>query len=304
MVGFSNTPPSFFMSSTSENKIREKKMNNFCSIDWLSITTPHGRGQNFPAILAKSYIVKNGRMGYEQAYVYESGITHLWSENRPEHHIIYSGKTLRNISEIMTIQQLVQFHQDLGHRTSRIDTAIDLFDTGATVSSFADDWKNSRVVTHARAGLFISDPRGESGDTFYLGSLKRRRKLLRVYDKAKEQKVDKDWIRLEMQYGQGAARSCSKQVASSDSLETTIIEQLHDFVRFQVSVYRNLTKNRSTLKVSHQMPQGVSNRKHWINTCVVPALVSLEMEEPGYLKTLLNYVEGLTALKRKEIKTV
>jgi len=279
-------------------------MKKYCSIDWLSVTTPHGRGALYPKPLGTEYEEKSGKMGYECCFVYQSGITHLWSKNRKEHHIIYSGKTLKNVVEVMPIQQLVQFHVDLGHRVSRIDTAIDVFDSGTPVQDFAEDWKHNRVVTRAKSGLLISDPKGLSGDTFYLGSLKKRRKLLRVYDKAAEQNVDKDWIRLEMQYGQGAARSSAKQIADCESLSETIIGQLRGFARFQVQVYTDIVENALTVNVAHNLPSGVSKRKHWLNTSVTPALVAQELETPGFIRDYLHYVETCVELKRKEIKTV
>ncbi len=277
-------------------------MQTYCSIDWLSITTHHGRGALTPKSLCENYIEKSGRLGYKTAYIYSSGVTHLWSEDREEHHIIYSGKTLTNVVEIMPIQNLVQFHIDLGHRVSRIDTAIDLFDSKSTVQEFADDWKQNRVVTRAKSGLLISDPKGESGDTFYLGSLKKRRKLLRVYDKAKEQKIDKDWLRLEMQYGQGAARSSARQIADSECIEETILGQLTGFARFQVGAYTELVKNAQKLIVRHDMPSGVDKRMEWLFNSALPALVKQEIEKPGFITEFLYIAQKRVEEELKEYR--
>lgn len=279
-------------------------MQSYCSIDWLSVTTRHGRGALSPKSLCENFIEKNGRMGYRTCYLYSSGVTHLWSEDRPEHHIIYSGKTLSNVVEIMPIQELVQFHVDLGHRVTRIDTAVDVFDSKSTVQEFADDWKNNRVVTRAKSGLLISDPKGESGDTFYLGSLKKRRKLLRVYDKAKEQKIDKDWLRLEMQYGQGAARSSAKQIADTECVEQTILGQLTGFAKFQVSAYREVVKNADSLLVRHDLPSGVDKRMEWLFNSALPALVKQEIETPGFLDVFMDMAKDRVKSENKKTRTV
>lgn len=266
-------------------------MEVYSSIDWLSITAPHQRGTITPVQATERYIEKGGRMGYKVTYQYESGVMHLWSDDRPEVHCIYSGKTLARMTGIMSGRELVQWHLDLGHRVTRIDTAIDAFDSRCEVTEFAKEWATGNVKTHARSGLFISDPKGESGDTLYVGSIKKRRKLLRIYDKAKEQRVDKDWIRFEMQYGQGAARSASKTIADSpDSLGRVIMGQMRGFCEFNHPVYQNIIENAESLKTPHDMPKGRTGREAWIWSQVVPALVKQEVDEPGYMGEIFREV--------------
>jgi hypothetical protein len=291
MVGSSNTPP----------KEKEKSMITQCSIDWLSVTTKHNRGAITPGSITHSYIEKKGRLGYKSSYVFDNGITHLWSDDRPEVHVIYSGDTLRTVSEIMSIQRLVQWHYDLGHRVSRIDTAIDVFDSEAQVTEFSKLWAGGNVKTRAKSAILISDPKNETGDTFYVGSLKKRRKLLRIYDKAKEQKIDRDWMRFEMQWGAGAARTASKQIAETCSLSDTIKSQMSGYCDFRHKIWRNVFSDVEPISVSNDVPSGVSNTLKWLYETVLPAMVKQEIETPGMVGLFAQMVhDDIDRQNRKE----
>lgn len=274
-------------------------MNTNCSIDWLSITTQHNRGAITPKNLTQSYLEKKGRLGYKIAYVFDNGITHLWSDDRQETHVIYSGSTIKRVSEIMSIQDLVQWHTDLGHRVSRIDTAIDVFDSELEVKEFSKLWEMGNVKTLAKSAILISDPRNETGDTFYVGSLKKRRKLLRIYDKAKEQKIDRDWIRFEMQWGSGAARTASKQIAECDSLSATIKSQMRGYCDFTNKVWQSVFSETTPMKVSHDIPVGMTNRLRWLYESVLPALTKQEKETPGISDALVRMVRENIEIENK-----
>lgn len=276
-------------------------MEIYCSIDWLSITTKHKRGVITPKSLTSSYLEKPGRLGYKVARVFENGITHLWSDDREELHAIYTGSTLEKVSQIMSIQRLVQWHNDLGHRVSRIDTAIDVMESKAQVTEFADLWAIGNVKSRAKSAILISDPKNITGDTFYVGSLKKRRKLLRIYDKAKEQAIDKDWLRFEMQYGAGAARSAAGQISETIDLSETIKGQTKGYCDFSHKAWNEVFKDTSSIKVSHNMPSGVSNRLKWIYECVLPALTAQEVETPGLAALLARMVDdNLTRVNQRD----
>ena len=261
-----------------------------CSIDWLSVTTEHGRGELSPVNMKGEKILGKGMMGYAQSYRFDNGLIHLWDANRPEVHIIYNGSTLKKLPGGFDEQWLVEWHLGAGHKVTRIDTAIDVFDSGHTISEFADVWASGNVKTRARTGTFISDPRGDNGDTFYVGSRKKKRKLLRVYDKGLEQRVDEDWIRFEMQYNGGAARSAARQVDTAQDLYTLFAGQLASFCSFEHPLFRELTADIKKIPVRHNMPTGLDKRLEWVMSSVVPALVTLEREQPGFMMFLASEI--------------
>lgn len=253
-----------------------------CSIDYLSLTAPHSRGLSAPKQLLDGFRDDQGRFGYAHCRHYSSGVLELWDEDRPERHVIYSGKTLAKLAQIMPASYLCQWHYDVGHRCSRIDTAVDVFDSGVVVTEFATEWATGNVKTRSKSGLLISDPMGRAGDTFYVGSLKRRRKLLRIYDKAKEQRIDRDWLRFEMQYGQGAARSMARLVSDSHNLSSTVIGAMKQYVKFKHPLYQDIVANESSIRVRHDMSSGVDKTLEWLWQSVLPVLVRIELQNPGH----------------------
>ena len=166
-------------------------------------------------------------------------------------------------------------------------------------------WADGNVETRAKSAILISDPKNLTGDTFYVGSLKKRRKLLRVYDKAKEQRVDRDWIRFEMQWGSGAARSASQQIAETTSLSSTIRSQMRGFADFSHPVWEKVFSDSQQMNVSHQMPTGLSNRMRWLLETVVPALTTQEHETPGIADLMARMVhENIDRENKQERKYI
>ncbi len=268
-------------------------MKTVCSIDWFSVTSPTQQDEVSPRTITETFVEKKGRLGYKVSRIFENGIVQLYSDDRPEVHVIYSGSTLSKIAHLISIKELVQWHLVAGHRTSRIDTAVDVFDSGAEVQEFSKLWSRGNIKTHAKSAILISDPRNETGDTFYVGSLKKRRKLLRIYDKAKEQKIDKDWLRFEMQWGAGSGRNAAKQLAFSSHLPSTIKAQMLGFCDFRHKVWKAVFAEIDKMKVSHDVPKGIPATIQWLYDSVVPALVRQEAETPGITNAIAQIVAGM-----------
>lgn len=273
-----------------------------CIIDWLSITSQLADSPVSPPSILGQYEQGKGMMGYNESNHYDTGIIHLWDEGRTDVHCIYSGKTLANIKDTMTAQSLVQFHAKQGHRVTRIDTAIDVFESGLLITEIAELWRLGKVVTRSKHGLLMSDPRGKNGDTMYIGSRKRKRKLLRVYDKAKEQNVDGDWIRFEMQYAQGAARSAAKAISETVQVDRTIIGQTAGFARIQHKVWEAIQHGVSELKTKHDRPASGGATLSWVWVNVLPALVKLEKQKPGIMALLYNEVIDRVSVQNADKK--
>jgi len=275
-----------------------------CSIDWLSITAPHATQDVIPKSAFSGRIERGGMMGYKTAYQYDSGILHLWSDDREESHIIYNGKTLRKLDVSHERIGLLRWHSEQGHKVARIDTAIDLFDSNATVKEFADLWAKNRVVTRVKQGTLISDPKEVSGDTFYLGSRKRKRKLLRIYDKAKEQRVDADWLRFEVQYNGGTARSAGAILNKSDDFRTSVLAMTKQFADFNHTIYKQMMNGIIPVKAGHQRPYGEEDRMRWLIGSVMPAMVKQEIETPGFAAWFASEVEKTVTAKMVDLKTI
>jgi hypothetical protein len=125
----------------------------------------------------------------------------MWNRERPEmgEHLQLSGSALRfmanrGMDAFAALREVFR----LGGRVSRIDLAIDLFDSGLTLAHLG---KPHRLPYKGKGRTPKITPMGdeEDGWTLYVGS-RSSDKFLRVYDKSKEQKLsDVDWVRIELE---------------------------------------------------------------------------------------------------------
>lgn len=82
------------------------------------------------------------------------------------------------------VSTMMKLLLDRGCRCSRIDLAFDDYDKTFRPKDFNEFWLNDCFRTHYRNAKIDMTGRGKKpGSTFYLGNLKKRDKILRIYDK-------------------------------------------------------------------------------------------------------------------------
>lgn len=195
-------------------------------IDWISVTA---RGTSIgylspdavmrtikialPVNLAKEkWVQVRAHNGYKIALQSESGVLASSNPSRQDMgvHFTYSGTALSSLNNEITGKQLIENHSSRDHRFSRIDVAIDAINSELSIETIATHLKEKKAKTLARTAPNIDD-KLDDGHSQYVGSLKNRTKLLRVYDKAFEQKIEGDWKRIEFSgYGDNAVTMASK----------------------------------------------------------------------------------------------
>jgi len=112
-----------------------------------------------------------------------------------------SGQTLNTPTRQKRLLTLAGTH---GWNCSRLDFAVDVLDTPTKPAEIWTAWKIAHQGNMQKSCTLIESP---SGDTFYLGS-RSSEKMVRVYDKGKEQGVDTQWLRIEMEFkGDAASRA-------------------------------------------------------------------------------------------------
>lgn len=247
-------------------------------IDWISVTDKHPDPHLSSAhsILSDNGWKKtNAKNGYTLGQKHVTTVTEYKNLDRPDmgNHVIYSSKSLDRMLHMYDISgcELLQHHISEGHNVARLDLAIDFKGFGVTVGDFVDCFNRGAVKTKLRTATVISSLTG-GGDTFYLGSMKKRKNLVRVYDKGKEQGTGDDWVRVELQIMGKKATSTGKIVSSSDDIESEIIGIIKGVVDFQgVSVWDLLTHDQLQVSMeSESKKQGDTER--WLMTQVIPAL--------------------------------
>lgn len=206
-------------------------MDTRLSIDWISCTS-HGRLKNgfrfcYPTLTNHTqWEAVKGMMGYDNAYRHTTGVLMLKSSKREDMgtHIVHSGKALSRINERWqrNALSLLEFYVNNGASIARVDIAVDIYNSGMDIASLAKQLKSKKCVTRSKSGLFIESMDGQ-GDTLYVGSIKKRKKLLRIYDKGAESGVGGDWIRVEYEvHGKPATQASIEIIESIDRADTMI----------------------------------------------------------------------------------
>jgi hypothetical protein len=195
-------------------------------LDWISVTFPHGFSQRWrtcvhPADTEKQRETRP-RNGYTRATVHPSGATQATNDNRRDMgiHVVYSASAIAQMFDLYGVdqKQLLE-HLCNGAKIARMDVKLDCLDSGLNIENLYKMAKNGNVETLARSiGYQESASTGnEAGaPTCYVGSLKYRKKLLRVYDKGAQNGELIDLKRFELELHRDGAKDAVKLLKTAN----------------------------------------------------------------------------------------
>lgn len=153
-----------------------------------------------PGLVPK--LVAGNRMPFYDVSAMEgqTGIRYAMSRNMHSQGEILqlSGKALRSAN--VSADDIAGFI-NAGWRASRVDLCVDIFSHADALESLCDTAGSKRDEGFSRKVQVIRAP---TGDSLYVGS-RRSPKMLRVYDKGSQMRVDTPWVRFEMEYKGAAA---------------------------------------------------------------------------------------------------
>lgn len=172
--------------------------------------------------------------GYNNALQNKQGCKVSWHNKRDDMgvHVQYSGQTLNKYSADGATPKMIAIHHNLSHdRCTRIDLALDAREEHLSISSLA------AIVKHSTDGLRVKSfshiISQDGGETLYLGS-RQSEQYIRVYNKAAEQNMQGDWIRIELELKGSRAHQIGAQMAVKGEGDMTaiargMIKNLADF---------------------------------------------------------------------------
>lgn len=248
-------------------------------IDWISVTDKEQNIEKVsahPSIFDGNWIECAGKNGYNVGAKHVTGVREYRNYSRIDMgtHIVYSSKALDRINEMNNISasDILIHHIRSGHHIARLDLAIDFIGYGVPVGQYIDAFKNGEVKTRLRNASIIKSLTTEA-TTLYLGSMKKRKNLVRVYNKGAEMGIDLDWIRVELQIMGKKATSTGVEIAHSEDIERTIIGVVKGVVDFgTISSWNALTNDIGKIKMS-TIPKTQGDTEAWLMNQVLPALV-------------------------------
>ena len=143
--------------------------------------------------------------------------------------------------------QIMELLHDRGCQLSRIDLCFDDYGKKFNAKYYIDKWVRGLFRSHFQtATMFLNQ--NQDGNTFYLGSLKKRSKLLRIYDKFVESGGIYDCVRYEFEYHAENARDVMAYILGGGTIE--FFPYLRSW--FEVIKESNNTTNKSDIPLDNE----------------------------------------------------
>ena len=241
-----------------------------------------------PSISSPSEWIRQAKPlnGYDVVMKHATGAMVMFSTTQKTMgtHVIYSGSVLQVINNKYGIDPLriLQYTHQIGAKMSRLDIAVDVFNSGIEIGVLESDFNLSNCDTQARTGLIIKNmPRG-NGETLYIGSLKKRKKLLRIYDKGRETGEHADWIRIEYEIHSRPATQAMEMLVMAHDVDITIKSIIKGYCNFTSSeVWHDIFNNvHPTKLVGSSNTQ--SETQKWLLDVVAECLTKQVMIDASF----------------------
>jgi len=259
-------------------------MDLLAGIDWISCTFPYEYSSRWKSCVhpadTNHYIESKARNGYQHATTYASGAVVMVNHDRPEMgwHVIYTARAINQLKEIsgVTQKQLLQ-HLSSGAKVSRLDIKLDVKDSGLIIEDLYNDAKAGRIETKSRSVGYVES--AKTGDeigaaTCYVGSMKKRKKLLRVYDKTAQSQGFGDLKRFELELRSRAALAPVKRLKSTNE------QQWGEIIGGLIKGFCYWPENPAIIEIFNDLTaikigvtqEPVGNTKLWLLNVCAPVL--------------------------------
>lgn len=243
------------------------------------------------------------RYGYTVGSKHDSGVVKFSSKERDDMgvHIVYSGSTVSKIQEIynMDALEILGFHLVKQDRVVRMDVAIDFINCDVKVKDFQKAFESGNCDTRLRSATVVRSITGD-GHTLYIGSRKTRKKLLRIYDKAAEQNIEGDWIRVELQVMKEPATVLAYKMFESDEPEKCIIGAIDKVCSFPtIDVWKKIISDNPQIEIG-SIGRNDANTRRWLESQCVPALArEIRLDYDYWIHFQLKVEEAVKQISSK-----
>lgn len=274
-------------------------------MDWLSITIPDNAIDPNRAIPGRWRYLGQGMHGYREKWQ-DSDTNALFQTQGPEamgSHYTLSGDVLRTIRQNgVSDQELAGNFIALGGRASRVDLAIDVFDSAISVPVVQEAFMAKQVRFKAKKVHRVEerDEHGNlTGDGFNVGSRGSAR-YLRVYNKGLEQKIKspKDWLRFEAELADVIARGSVGSVAMN-GIESTARGTIGDMMEWPTNEVFRAIMTGPTVPAA-KAGRRDTNTEQWLLGPVLDTLANVINRKPEFLETFLTRLSEKTNINSLE----
>lgn len=195
-------------------------------LDWISCTVTQQKNEESQSeILAfegKALPMKWGRLGYMIAEKYPSGAIKLYTpaETRMGIHLIYSGQAIAYaVTEYAMTDLALLNHLCTYGRIGRLDIRLDATGKRINIRRLYEEALRGKAIKRSSRVQFVESAKSgnERGAmTTYIGSMKKRTKLLRVYDKGAQLGATIPHTRFELEHRGKIAQNAANRLKSAN----------------------------------------------------------------------------------------
>lgn len=232
-----------------------------------------------------------GRNGYNRSLIDRYGATIAFDGSASMGvHVSLPGQSLSQKAPIEQKRILARLLNS-GASLTRLDVAVDT-DAEMDARGLKEQILQGVAVTRV---LSVPTLVEGSGETLYVGSRKSE-KLLRIYDKAAEQKIEGSWWRIELQLRGDAARKAGG-ILSGEGFDA-IPGLIRGFCHFPNSeAWLKALGDGSTKLIPSQAKR--TNTRDWLLGQVAETMAKETAKDPSLLKDFVDevaeYLKGLDA---------
>lgn len=254
-------------------------------IDWFSVTLPYNADlpkSPYFAQFDERFEALGGMHGYNRGRKYADGRIMLYHETRQEmgKHWIFSGSTLNELAERGCVPfQLIKAYLAVGGKTTRLDLAVDCFNTGLSLDEMERLIKAGEIDASSRKFNRVNGIGSTPGHTIYVGS-RQSEQCARLYDKGAETGKGGDWIRLETELKGERAQYAANMIAREGAkkaadLAVSVLRGLIDFPTYET--WNEVLKRDKFMIPKSNKTQ--TNTKTWLLDTVASTLGRLLARE-------------------------
>jgi len=198
---------------------------------------------------------------------------------------VFSGKALPDTT--FGLRVLSSAIQD-DWKPTRIDLAVDLFDSDVTVERWYYELFKAHGHNRQRS---LEYKRRKRGDTVTLGS-RESDKYLRIYDKAKEQGLENDWVRVEVEAKGDIAPQLAGKILDNWSQAPMVHVLMLSLPHFWVAQYIESYAQGERMTFDPHLATR-DGRERWLYEVVGKTLAKMKAKNPDEYETFAAWVADM-----------
>lgn len=187
--------------------------------------------------------------------------------------LVATGTACRRLTDATETMRLL--HRD-GWTFTRVDMAFDVFDSGTTVDDMAAHYA---IASNGNKQRKVTIIRSRKGDTLAIGA-RSSAKYYRIYDKAGEQGLDMDWIRVEAEYKQEAAMHAAQALFENPTAWISDVLRLYDTPLISGLMDAMRDARTTDAAIPSTSPFARDGRERWLQQTVIPAMTKMLFDSP------------------------